>query len=69
MTICLSPPLQVLVELRQWGRDQDAISTVYKALRRVENLETSDEGFSIPSSLDVRDLHMIDFYYCKSSFY
>ena len=30
-----------LVELRQWGRDQDAISAVYKALRKVEGLDDS----------------------------
>ena len=46
--------MQVLVELRQWGRDQDAISTVYKALRRVENLDVSDG--SIRSGVEVCDL-------------
>ena len=34
----------MLAELRQWGRDQDAISSVYKALRRVENLDLSEES-------------------------
>ncbi len=49
----------MLVELRQWGRDQDAISTVYKALRRVENLETSDEGFGLPVGFEVHVHHRV----------
>ncbi len=38
---------QVLVELRQWGQDQNAISAVYKALLRTENLDPTNRGPAI----------------------
>ncbi len=36
--------VQVLVELRQWGGNQNAISAVYKALVRTENLDSGIRG-------------------------